>query len=76
MGSMAVMGRSGDTKVIWSADNEDEVANARRTFDDLVTKRGFAAFAVGARGNKTDRVREFDPTAEKIIIVPPMQGGC
>ncbi len=49
-------------------------ANARRTFDDL-KRKGFAAFAVGAKGEKTTQIREFDPAAEKIIMVPALAGG-
>jgi hypothetical protein len=75
MGTLATMGCSGDTKVIWDADNADEVAAAQRTFDDL-KKKGFLAFAVtGAKGAKGDQIREFDPEAERIIMAPPMQGG-
>lgn len=74
MGSMAVMGTEGDTKVIWTATNEDETANAKRTFDDLV-KKGFAAFAVKANGDKAEQVKTFDPKAEKLILVPQMRGG-
>ena len=50
MGEIAVMGKAGDTKVIWSADNEDEVANAKKTFADLL-KKGFTAFAVKKDGD-------------------------
>ena len=31
-GEMAVMDQTGDTKVLWSRDNEDEVENARQQF--------------------------------------------
>lgn len=76
MGEMAVMGRSGDTKVIWDADNETEVENARRTFKEL-TGKGFAAWSVkGRNGDKDHRITEFDPEAERVILVPPMVGGA
>ncbi len=71
---MRTMGASGDTKLVWDSDHEDEVANARRTFDDL-RRKGFSAFAVGAKGEKTTQVREFDPEAEKLIMVPALAGG-
>jgi hypothetical protein len=73
-GEMRVMGASGDTKLIWDSEQDAEVENARRTFDDL-TKKGYAAFDVGPRGQKGDRVREFSPDAEKLIMVPPVAGG-
>lgn len=74
MGQLAVMGRKGDTKIIWSADNADEVGNARRAFDDLRGK-GFMAYAVADRGRKGEQITEFAPDAERLILVPPMRGG-
>ena len=69
------MGRQGDTKLIWAPDNADEVANAKRTFDDL-RKKGFLAFAVkGEKGAKGEQIREFDKDAARIIMAPPMAGG-
>ena len=74
MGVMRIMGRPGDTKLIWDAAVEDEVAAAKKTFDDL-TKKGFLAYKVAAGGKAGDRTKTFDPAAEKIILVPPMAGG-
>lgn len=72
---MAVLDRTGDTKIIWSKDNPDEVANAKRTFDDL-KKKGFAAFAVtGKNGDKGEQIHAFDANAERLIMIPPMVGG-
>ena len=45
-GVMAELNHEGDTKVTWDADNKDEVANARATFDKLKAK-GFTAFRAG-----------------------------
>ncbi len=74
-GEMRTMGTSGDTKLVWDADQPDEVANARRTFDDLLAK-GFAAFSVtGREGAKGEQIRRFDPAAERIIMVPQLAGG-
>lgn len=72
---MAIMGQSGDTKLIWDKDNEIEVANAKRSFDDLRSK-GFLAFKViGKSGEKGEQITEFDPNSERLILVPPMRGG-
>lgn len=73
-GELRVMGGAGDTKVMWDAEQDAEVENARRTFDEL-TGRGYAAFAVRRSGEKGERVREFDPAAEKLILVPQIAGG-
>jgi hypothetical protein len=68
------MDRTGDTKVMWDQANEDEVSNAKRTFDDL-KKKGYLAYSVKRNGDKGEVVREFDAGAEKLIMAPPMQGG-
>ena len=72
---MSWMNKTGDTKIMWSRDNPDEVDNARRTFNELVGK-GYAAFKVkGKDGEKGEQIREFDPAVEKMILVPQMRGG-
>ncbi len=74
-GVMAVMDQTGDTKLIWNRDNADEVENARRTFKDLV-KKGYTAFHVkGKEGAAGEKMNDFDPDAERIILSPKMQGG-
>jgi hypothetical protein len=67
--------KGGDTKLIWSKNNRDEVESARRTFDEL-KKKGFSAFAVKKDGEKGEQIFSFDETAEKLIMVPAMRGGC
>lgn len=74
-GEIAVMDATGDTKIIWSRDNPDEVDNARRSYNRLKEK-GFAAFSVvGKNGDKGVQIDEFDPNAERIIMVPALRGG-
>ena len=75
MGELRVMSRiAGDTHVIWDPTVADEVANARRMFDDMRAK-GFFAYSVSAEGRKGQQIREVDPNASKIILAPPMAGG-
>lgn len=74
MGELATMDQTGDTKVIWSADNADEIANARRMFTDLRAK-GFVGYSVKKNGEKNEIIHTFDPEAERIIMAPPMVGG-
>lgn len=71
---MHVLGKEGDTRVIWDPANETEVSNARRTFKELIGK-GFAAFSVGNLGAKGKKIDEFDPDQAKIIFTQPMAGG-
>lgn len=74
--ALAVLNHTGDTKVIWSRDNEDEVAVARDSFNKLKAK-GFAVFKVDKKGDKEpEQYRgEFDPNIERLIMVPPLRGG-
>lgn len=75
MGEMAVMDRTGDTKVIWDATRQEEVDAAKETFKRL-QKKGYIAYKVeGAQGEKGEIIREFDPSAEKLIMAPPLVGG-
>lgn len=75
MGEIAKMDTTGDTKLMWSKDNDDEIAAAKRMFNELKEKR-FVAFSVkGKDGEKNEIIREFDPDAERIIMSPPMAGG-
>lgn len=67
--------QAGDTKIIWDADNEDEVGAAQDTFTKLI-KRGFKAFSVKRDGGQGREVKEFDATAEKLIMIPQMAGGA
>jgi hypothetical protein len=75
MGEMSILDSTGDTKVVWDPDNDDECDAAEAQFNSLL-KKGFAAFEVGKKGKKTDEVvRKFDPELGKLIMVPAMQGG-
>ena len=73
-GVMHIMDSTGDTKVLWSADSPDEVANAKRTFDDL-RRKGFLAYTVDEEGGRGEVIREFDKTAGRIIMAPQLVGG-
>ena len=74
-GSIAVLNRSGDSKLIWDRTNEDEVAAAAALFDSLKAKSFLAYRAKGKKGTRDEQITKFDATAERIIMVPPMQGG-
>lgn len=74
MGTMRIMDGSGDQKIIWDSDSKDEVDAARETFDRL-TKKRYVAFSVKKGGAQGEKITEFDPKMEKIILVPPISGG-
>lgn len=72
--SFRVLDHSGDTKTVWDRSNADEVAHARKSFNDL-TAKGFAAFSVNPDGKKGERIREFNPDIEAMILAPAIVGG-
>jgi hypothetical protein len=71
---MAILDPSGHTRTTWDADKPDEVATARRTFEELTGKR-YRAFRVNKDGTEGSAMTTFDPHAEKMILTPPLVGG-
>lgn len=73
--ALAIIDETGDTKVIWDPNNEDEVDAAKAQFKAL-KKKGYLAYAVkGKDGAKGEQIHEFDPEAGRIILAPALQGG-
>jgi metallophosphoesterase superfamily enzyme len=73
-GVMVILDSSGDTKHIWDRNSTVEVEEARSLFDRMV-KKGMQAWSVTRKGDKDQRITEFDPQAEKIIFAPALVGG-
>jgi len=71
---MAIMGAEGDTKIVWSKDNDSEVENARETYYRLRAKN-FLPFKVNKSGDKGEQLSDFDPNVECCIFIPQMKGG-
>jgi len=74
VGEMRVLDATGDTKILWDKDKEDEVETAREMFKSL-KKKGYLAFAVGTKGKPGDPVSEFDENLAGLIMQPPVRGG-
>ncbi len=74
MGQLRQLSRKGDVNISWDSENETEVSAAKKIFDEKI-KEGWAAFAEKKLGGKGDRIRTFDPDAERIVLVPPIAGG-
>jgi hypothetical protein len=72
---MHELNHEGDTKIVWDAENPDEVAIAKKAFDTARKKGMLAYSAQGAKGERGAQIREFDPDAERIILVAALQGG-
>jgi hypothetical protein len=74
MGELRIMGKVGDTKIIFDKDNEDEVEAAREQFDNLLEK-GFKAFKVKKDGKNGRNVKTFNEDESMYILIPPIVGG-
>lgn len=74
MATLFVMDETGDTRLQWNKTSRDEMLAAKSRFADLKQK-GYAAYAVDASGRQGALIHDFDETAERIIMVPPMVGG-
>lgn len=73
MGEIRQLARVGDVKIAWDSENEKEITVAREIFDKRITE-GWTAFR-DKMGVKGDKIRTFDPDAERIILIPPISGG-
>ncbi len=73
-GVMAFMDETGDQKVTWNRDNDEEVDRTRKLFDEWKKKR-YMAYKVKRDGTKGEVITAFDSEAEAIIFAPPLQGG-
>jgi hypothetical protein len=72
---ISMMTGYGDLKKVWNAANQDEVEDAKRSFNHLVKDKKYLAFRVNADGSNGEQMREWDPTAGKMVLVPPIAGG-
>lgn len=71
--SELIMLRHGDVRISWNSRNEQEIAAAREVFDKRI-KEGWSAFK-DIFGKKGEKIKEFDPRADNITLVPPISGG-
>ena len=73
MSELRILGIGGDVKISWDSRNELEVAAAKETFEKRI-KDGWSAFREKI-GTKGDKIKTFDPDADRVILVPPISGG-
>jgi hypothetical protein len=76
---MNILDQTGHTTIGWDPDDESEVAIAKAAFDSART-RGYHAFHViedeeGGKPKRGARMETFNPEAEKMILMPQLQGG-
>ncbi len=81
MGVLHLLSFEGDTTVAWDLERasvgdieaEEAVREAERIFEEA-KKKGATAFSV-VPGSPPKVLERFDPEAERIVVVPRVQGG-
>jgi len=71
---MHTLDRTGDIRTEWDPSKPDEVEMARKAFKAAKDKK-MLIYRTRADGSKAEQMREFDPTAERIIATPQTVGG-
>lgn len=74
MGVQIVMNRTGDTRHEFDDADSKAVALAEDRFQEL-TGKGFRAVALGENGSPGKVLKSFDPTVERTLFMPQLQGG-
>jgi hypothetical protein len=74
---MRVLDSTGDTAVTWDIEDEEAIRTAEAHFRRLLENERRMAFArhAGANADEAELIRAFDPTADEILMVRPIQGG-
>lgn len=70
MGKLRVLSSRGDDEHVF--DSEESKAGVAELYQEL-TKKGMVAFAKTPDGH--EKIKEFDPNAEEILMVRPLVGG-
>lgn len=71
---LVVLDHTGDSRISWDPRNAEETEAARKHYKRL-KDRGFLAYRVDPDGGQGEVLREFDPTARRIMMSPQMAGG-
>lgn len=81
MGMLRVMSRRGDDRVTWDVEKvrggDPDATAAVREAERIFAQeraRGATAFRIDP-GKPTQRIEQFDRTAEQIVLVPRVVGG-
>jgi hypothetical protein len=76
MGKMMILDVTGDSVVEWNLDDVAAIQRAEATFRDQLLARQMAFDRPeNATAEEAERIYAFDPGAEEIIWVRPIQGG-
>ena len=75
MGELSILSHLGDEKVTWDKDDPESVAEARKKFLEFLGERKGMAVRMNPDGQKGDMITDFDPDAERILLMPMIVGG-
>ena len=75
IGELRIMGRQGDARLLWNSDIPEEVIKVKAQFEEAM-KRKCLAFEGTPDGSPGKRITEFNPLAERIVIIPQLAGGA
>ena len=71
---MRILDSSGDAKVVWDVHDDEALTRAAKIFDGLAAE-GEIAYERNGPQTVASRVNAFNPDADEIIWVRPLQGG-
>jgi len=74
MSTLTILDHTGDKTIEWNPRIPDEVNAARVEFAKRKAK-GHLAYRLNSDGNRGEVIREFDPTARRIVMSPQTVGG-
>lgn len=72
MGVLRRMGRQGDVPTRWEVDDEGQVVEAAKRFNDAL-KHGMLAFDLTTEPG--EQIKVFKPAAKEIVLIPQIAGG-
>lgn len=73
-GTICIPDGTGHLKITWDRNKHEEVAVARRTFDDM-RKKGYYAYTVRSNGEQGSIIHSFNSHEEMIIFAEGLVGG-
>lgn len=74
MNTFTVIAGNGDFKLSFNPENSDEVAVAKKTFNDLI-KKGMKAYVDTNSKSRRKEVTAFSPEHTKLVFTPALTGG-
>ncbi len=71
---LIVLKDDGETKFEWDPISKNDMKQANTIFEEM-TQIGYIACRTKRDGSQSELIREFDPKAETIMLIPPIIGG-